>query len=349
MFDDDVHGNMPPPIEGILEQQPYAPLPSPVLEHPTQKRSPGAGRDSVAVRIVAPVLFLVLLTVAFTFVAFIIIESFPGDPIHILLGADATEEEYEAYRAESGLDRPLIVRYGRMFIGDFGTSWVTRQPVSQLLKERLPSTIKLILASLIITYIIALPLGILSAVKRGKTVDTVFNIFSVICKSVPFFWLALILLMILSLNLGLLPVAGANTWIGYIIPVFVLVFSYVGFAMQAVRATSVRAINYGNTGLNFRESGADGIGKSAIMQDAMLPSIAKSGLQLGWLAIGVVVIDTVSSLPGVGSLLMVGLMNRDMPVIFGGVMALSLCFLVAAAVFSFIITGIIYVLRLKAR
>ena len=370
----------PPPIPLATEQPPktppnnpptqepprYAPPPmpgieQPVYEHPAKQPAydqpaygqPAYGqlhkrRDSIAVRVVVPMLSLVLLTIIFTFVVFLIVDSSPGDPVRIMLGADTTDEEIEQYREELGMNEPVITRYWRSLLGDLGTSYTTGQPVSDIIKARLPSTITLILASLIITFIIALPLGILSAVKRGKAVDIIFKIFSVICKSVPFFWLSLLLVLLFSVKFMWLPVGGTDTWAGYVIPVITLVFSYVGFAMQAVRATAIRAINYGNKGLFFQESDdAYSVGKGVKVQNAMLPSIAKSGLQLSWLVIGVVVVDTISSIPGIGNMLMTGLMTRDSPVIYGGIMAFSLCFLIAAAVFSLIVAGIIFALRLK--
>lgn len=339
-----------PEPAGQQWQQPYS-YPAPEQTWQQQQQQPyGAAsqplikRESFLTRVAIPVLFMVVLALIFTFVVFVLIDTQPGDPAAILLGPGATEEELQKARSELRMDSPLIVRYSRAMIGDYGDSYMTRQPVREMVKERISTTIKLLLAALAVTLIISLPLGIASAVKRNKLVDALSGGLTMVFRSIPFFVIALATLLWFAIGLRWLPVAGVNTWQGYILPAIALGLPCTGFATKAVRATAIKVSNYGMRGLIF-----PGSTDSALqpLQDAILPSISISGLQLGWLFGGIILIEPLFAFPGVGQMLIVGIMYRDKPVILGAVMPMALCFIIIAIGLAFAVGAIVFALTPK--
>ena len=313
--------------------QPYVPLSQP------QKTG-----ESFLAKVAVPALVILILALIFSFVLFILIDRQPGDPAQLMLGGDATEAEIRELRSELRLDSPLLVRYARALIGDYGASYMTRQPVGEMVKIRIPATIKLILAGIIVTLLVSIPLGIASAVWRNRLIDALTAALSMIFRSIPFYMIAFVLLQWFAIGLGLLPVIGVDTWKGYILPSIALGLPCMGFATGIIRATALRVMSRGGQGLIFPESGS---GAAQPPQDAVLPTISVSGLQLGWLFGGALLIETVFALPGVGHMLMSGLMSRDTPVVLGAVMSLFYFMSIVTLVLVFIVAIVVFALTPK--
>ena len=341
-------GYAPPEYTPDMYGQPaYAPpLYAPPMYEPPMYGVPQKPAGSIFVRVVFPILFLILLTIVFTFVVFLIVDGSPGDPARLIAGASATEEEVAQFRRDLGLDEPMLERYFRVLTGDFGMSFLTRRPVNDDIAARLPYTLILMLGGIIVTFVFAIPLGILSGVMHNKVADVLFSIVTVICKAIPFFWIGLLLIKWFAVDLMLLPVAGIETWTGYILPIITLGFIFFGFAMQAIRASVIKARSNDGTGLFF--PGDDASERRTVLS-MILPTVAKSGLQLGWMFGGIIFVEIIFSIPAVGGYFLFGLMSRDTPAILGSIMTLSLLFIVASVIFELAISGVSCIFRAKAR
>ena len=300
-----------------------------------------ASAKSIAVSIIVPVLSMILITVILAFIIFLVVDSQPGDPVRAMLGSSATEAEIRQYNLENGLDDPLMTRFTRVLTGDFGVSMMTKRSVNEEIGNRLPYTIKLLLISLVVTLVFALPAGIFSAVMHNKFLDVFCSILSVLCKAVPFFMIGLQLIYWFSVEARLLPVSGVTTWAGYVLPVITLGFLYFGFAVQTIRATALRALNSNSGGIFLFLLNSEPY-KDASGQDTILPTIARSGIQLGWMTAGVILIEMIFAIPGVGGLLFTALSSRDIPVILGSIMTLFFCSIITALVFGILISAVIY-------
>ena len=294
-------------------------------------------------KILIPAIIMIVLLLVYTFVIFLIVTPSPESITQEMREFGASDEQIRQVITEQGLDVPLMTRYFRMLTGNFGVSLLTRQPVAAMIGERLPATFILVLASLIVSLVFAVPMGIISAVMRTRVIDTLCSAVSMLCKSFPFFWLALLMIGVFSIDLGWFPTMGSSEEIvSYVMPVFILGFSYFGFAMQAVRASTVKALGNQRAGIFFPESDNN---DGRAFQNAILPSVARSGLQTGWLLFGVIIVEGIFAMPGVGVLFLQGIMQRDTPVILGGIMALSYCFIITAAVGGLVFALITFIIR----
>ena len=237
------HFERPVTVEPV---RPYRPV--------LQQKIPG---EPFISKVAVPVLVMLLLTLIFTFIVFILIDTQPGDPAMIPLSAAVTEADLQQLRSELQLDSPLIVRYARALTGNYGLSYMTRQPVSEMIRERIPTTIKLILTGMIVTLILSLPLGIASAVRRNRFIDALTAALSMVFKSIPFYVIALVSLLWLSIGLGVLPVAGADTWKSYILPGVALGLPCMGVTTKTIRAVALKIASKGGNGLIFPETGGN--------------------------------------------------------------------------------------------
>jgi peptide/nickel transport system permease protein len=273
-------------------------------------------------------------------VVFSLIHLVPGDPIRSALGTRFDPELYETLLVRSGLDQPIVVQFfdwlGRALTGDLGVSFSTGRPVTAELGDRLPATLLLATASLLVGLIIALPAGVISAVRQGKPVDYVASTFSQIGVSIPDFWFGIMLILLLSRTFGILPpggytpitedpVAGIRALImpaltagvvtGSILTRFVR--SSVLEAMQADHVRLARA-----KGLPERY-----VLRHHVLRNAWIPVVTITGLQLATLLGGIVVVEVVFSWPGIGRLALDSVFGRDYPVLQGAVLVIATGFL----------------------
>lgn len=295
-----------------------------------------------------PVIFGVAIAV------FFLLHLLPGDPVELMLGDMAPAADREALRHALRLDLPLSTQLEEYFSGlmrlDLGTSLFLRRPVLDLLLERLPATLELALAGLIIAITLALPLGILAAKHRGRPLDTMAMSFSLIGASIPTFWLGPMLIMLFSLQLGLTPVGGRDSSISLLLPALTL-----GTALAAILARMVRSSLLEVLSEDFiRTARAKGLSETAVLLrhalgNAWLPVLTLLGLQLGSLLGGAVITETVFDWPGLGSLLVLSIQRRDIPVVQGCILLISLLYVLVNTVTDLIYAWVDPRIRLAGR
>ncbi|MCG8487947.1 MAG: ABC transporter permease [Chromatiales bacterium] len=262
---------------------------------------------------------------------FLLIHLVPGDPVDVMLGESARPADRQALRTSLGLDQPIDEQLVNYFSGlahfDLGHSLHSKRPVSELLAERIPATLELAIAALFVAVVIAVPLGILAAVERGKSWDWGAMGFSMLGVSIPNFWLGPMLILCFSLWLGLTPVSGRGGLSNLILPAVTL-----GTGFAAILARMVRSSLLEVLGEDFvRTARAKGVAELQViwrhaMRNAWLPVVTLLGLQLGALLGGAVVTEVVFDWPGIGSLMIESIQKRDYPVVQGCVLFISLMY-----------------------
>ncbi|MBI3635093.1 MAG: ABC transporter permease [Candidatus Rokubacteria bacterium] len=254
-----------------------------------------------------------------------------GDPAATMLPGDASVEELVALRKTLGLDRSLPVQYaqflGGVVSGDFGVSFRHQQPALPLVLERLPATLELAFAALVLAVAVALPLGILAALHRGGLGDMLAMGFAVVGQATPYFWMGIMLILIVSVELGWLPTSGRGSFAHLILPAITL-----GSHFAAVLARLTRTSMLEVLGQNYVTTArAKGLGERRVilahaLKNAAVPVVTLIGLQFGTLLGGAVVTETIFAWPGVGRLAVQSIFVRDYPVVQAGVFVLALSF-----------------------
>ena len=277
-----------------------------------------------------------LVVVGVATLVFLFLHLTPGDPVEALLGEHARPADREALRAALGLDRPLFEQLVGYFANlaqlDLGRSLYSQRPVAGLLWERLPATAELALAALGVALLVALPLGILAAARRGSGWDRGAMAFSLLGASIPNFWLGPLLILAFSLGLGWFPVSGREGAGSLVLPAVTL-----GTALAAILARMVRSALAETLHEEYvRTARAKGLSESAVvvrhaLRNAALPVITVLGLQLGALLGGAVVTETVFAWPGLGQLLVEAIQRRDYPVVQGTVLLISVLYVAVNA------------------
>jgi peptide/nickel transport system permease protein len=243
-----------------------------------------------------------------------------GDPVAVLLPLDAPPEQVEAFRHEMGFDRPLPVQYfyflSRAVRGDFGYSYHYRTDAMSIVLERMPATLRLTFAALLVALVVSIPAGIYAALKRGTVSDMLVRISVLLGQAVPGFWLALVLIMIFSVRLRWLPVSGAEGWKSIILPAFVAGSFSMATITRLLRCNLLETLeeNYIQTA---RGKGLPSwlIITRHALKNAAIPVITVIGLQMGWLLGGAVISEVVFAYPGMGRLAVTAISYRDVPVI----------------------------------
>ena len=268
-----------------------------------------------------------------------------GDPVLLLLPQNAGKEEFERYRKLLGLDQPLYVQYWRFATnalhGDFGKSWYADTPAFRLVLERMPPTIYLTFAGLGVALLIALPLGILAALKRHSFVDNVCTMLAVGGQAMPIFWLGIMLIILFAVRLRLLPASGYGTWQHFVMPSFTLGAFLAPITMRLVRSgvIEVMSMDY------IKTARAKGVREAMVVvkhafRNACMPVITVLGLQFGQLLGGAIVTETVFAWPGVATLTVESIRNQDFPVVQCAVILLALV-IVAVNLVVDLIVGLI--------
>jgi ABC-type dipeptide/oligopeptide/nickel transport system permease component len=252
---------------------------------------------------------------------FAIIHLAPGDPVSLTVNPGAPQSVFAAQRVRLGLDKPLPIQYlffiGRVLHGDFGQSVLTGANVTTLIGQRLPNTLALGVAALLLSYLIAMPLGVVAALRRGKLADHGAMTVAHVGMGVPDFWLGIMLVLLFSLYLGWLPSSGNDSPRSLILPTIALSAQGVAISARVMRSAMLEVL-----GQDFvRTLRAKGLPERAVLghalRNALLPSISLFGLRLGWLIGGAVIVETVFAWPGVGRLLVDSVLHRDYPVVQG--------------------------------
>ncbi len=262
---------------------------------------------------------------------FLLIHLVPGDPVDVMLGESAAPADREALRIQLGLDRPLGAQWldymGRLAQLDFGQSLHSQRPILDILRERLPATVELGLWALLITLLLALPLGMLAAVRKDTAWDRGAMGVAMLGVSIPNFWMGPLLILVFSLGLGWFPVSGRESAGSVVLPAITL-----GTALAAVLSRMLRSSLLEVLNEDFvRTARAKGLGPGRVLfrhalGNALLPMITLLGLQLGALLGGAVVTETVFAWPGLGLLTVEAIQARDYPVVQACVLLISLAY-----------------------
>lgn len=271
-------------------------------------------------------MFPVLLAV--TIIVFSIIHLIPGDPVRIALGEMSSQQAYNQMRSELGLDKPLYIQYfsflGRLLHLNLGKSIIYHEGVTKLLAAKLPNTLTLTGSALLLSYVLAIPLGILAAVKRNTIIDYISMGIAIAGVSVPSFWLGFLLISLFAIHLHWFPIAGYGGIKYLILPAVTLGFGGAAVVARMMRSSMLEVINQDYIvtakakGLRYWTV----ITKHAL-KNALIPIVTLLGLQVGWLIGGAVVIEIVFLRPGVGRLIVNSIYMRDFPVVQGVTLILS--------------------------
>ncbi len=264
--------------------------------------------------------------------AFFVMRLAPGDPARIIAGFDAPYETIIALRHELGLDRPLIVQYGRylaaLLHGDFGRSYNTRQPVLEELRWRYKNTVILAICAVAFATFLGLFLGSLTALRPYSFLDNFAMVLALLGVSAPIFWLGIVFMWVFGVHLRLLPTGGTGTFRHLILPSLTL-----GLALSAVIARMTRSCLLECLGQDYvRTARAMGFSERTViyryaLRNAFIPVVTVVGLQLGYSLAGAVLTETVYAWPGLGRLLVDAIFARDYPVVQG-------CFIFVAFTFA---------------
>ena len=251
-----------------------------------------------------------------------------GNPIHLLLDVNATERDQEILTRYLGLDKPLPVQYGiyvkNIALGDFGTSILTRRPVTEHIRERLAATVELGFVAMLLSVLIGIPLGMYSAVRRGGAMDTGARVFAVLGQSMPTFWLGLMLILFFGVVLGVLPAGGRGDFSHLILPAFTLGYFTSAAILRLTRSSMLEVL--GSDYIKFAR--LKGLHEQVVLwkhglRNALLPVVTFAVMLFVQFLGGAVVTETVFAWPGLGRLILESITTRDYPIVQAGVLVLS--------------------------
>jgi peptide/nickel transport system permease protein len=272
------------------------------------------------IRFVLSRLLQSLIALAILSVVVFVLARATGDPLHMIMPMSATEEDYANARQYLGLDRPYVEQYltfvGRAVIGDFGTSIRARRPVSEILRERLPNSLRLALFAMTVSLAMAFPLGVLAAVKKGTSLDRAAQVISVLGQSLPSFWVAIILVEFVAGRLQWLPAGGNEGFTSYILPGFTLGWFVVAGLMRLLRSGMLEVLDSEYVKL----ARLKGVAERRViwmhaLKNALIPVVTFAGIYFSILVTTAIVVETVFAWPGLGRLAYEGISSRDFPVI----------------------------------
>lgn len=264
---------------------------------------------------------------------FSLIHLIPGDPVTVMLGQEATPEVKQALRHELGLDQPLAIQYlgwlGRVVRGDLGRSLVDRTSVLDQIRLRLPATIELAIGAFLIALLIAIPAGVLSATRRGSAVDYLSTVFALGGLSLPSFWLAMLLIIVFAVKLQWLPASGyvpfsenprANLT-AMILPMFATGIRESAFLMRMLRSSMLEVLHADYV----RTARAKGLRERAVvlrhaLRNGLVPVVTSSGLIIAGLLGGLVITESIFSIPGFGRLIVDAIFQRDFITVQGAIL-----------------------------
>ena len=263
-------------------------------------------------------------------VVFFLLHLMPGDPVEIMLGESAVPALKDELRRELHLDRPVLVQYAEFLSGlprgDLGTSFRSREPVAREIARRFPATLLLASTSILVAVLVALPLGVLSATRRGTAVDYASGFAAMVSLAIPNFLLGPLLVLVFSIQLGVLPVSGYGTARHLVLPALTL-----GTGMAALLTRMVRATLLEELGKEYVTAAtARGLSRRAAvalhaLRNALVPVATVLGLSFGAVLAGSVIAETIFAWPGIGRLLIQAIDARDYPLVQGCVLVIALC------------------------
>lgn len=273
-------------------------------------------------------LWAIVVLFGITLAAFLLVHL-TGDPTALYMGPEGTKKDYEILRHALGFDRPLSEQYGRFLAhavrGDFGRSLRHQQPTLALVLERFPATVRLALASMVLATLLAIPLGILSAIRRNSLLDTCAMMFALSGQCMPTFWLGILLILVFAVHLHWVPVYGGEGALTLVLPAITLGVWAMARTARITRSSMLEVLRQDF----MRTARAKGIGEwSVVLRHALrngaIPIVTALGLELGNLLGGAIITEAVFAYPGIGRLAVEAVVNKDVPLIQ------ALVFMVAA-------------------
>jgi ABC-type dipeptide/oligopeptide/nickel transport system permease component len=266
-------------------------------------------------------------------VVFLAVRAVPGDPAQMMLGTNATAADVDALREKLGLNRPLAVQYvsymAQTLRLDLGESIRIPQPVVKLVAERLPVTGKLALTAVVIALLVSFPLGIVAALRPGGKVDGLVSVISLLGQSMPGFWIGIMFILLFARTLRLLPSSGDETAASLVMPSVTLALPLIGVLTRLVRSGLLDVLDEDYV----RTARAKGLTPRAVMwrhaiRNMLIPVITVIGLQIGTLLGGAVITERVFAWPGVGTLLLDAITNRDYPLVQAAILFITATFVI---------------------
>lgn len=264
-----------------------------------------------------------------SFFIFVILEMAPGDPAKIILGDKAPAEAVEALREEMGLNDPFMVRYVNYILnalqGDFGSSYRTHLPVFKEIMTRFPTTLALALGSIVLTVVIGVPIGVLSAVKQYSAMDNATMAGALVLASMPGFWLGTMLVLLFASKLHWLPATGADSWKSFVLPCVALMASNMATLVRMTRSNMLEVIR----AEYITMARAKGASEKIVifrhaLRNALMPIITIIGMNLSGLLGGTMIIESVFALPGLGTLAVTAVRGKDIPMVMAEVIFIAL-------------------------
>ncbi|NCB04025.1 MAG: ABC transporter permease [Clostridia bacterium] len=277
-------------------------------------------------------LLLIPVLMGVAFIIFSIMALTPGDPGRMILGENASTEAVAQLNEQLGVNDPFFVRffnyiYNAVVKLDFGTSYRTSKPVFDDVFARTPNSLLIAFNGILLATIIGIPIGILSAVKQYSAIDTFARVTAMLTAAIPPFWLGMMLIFIFSLKLGWLPSSGAASPLHFILPMITLGIPYAGSQLRMTRSTMLETIRQDYV----RTARAKGVPEGTIifkhaLRNALLPIITITATSFGGLLGGAVITETVFSIPGLGTLIVTAIRQRDTPVVLAATIFLAFMF-----------------------
>jgi peptide/nickel transport system permease protein len=257
-----------------------------------------------------------------------------GDPAEVILGEQAdrmTVQQIQEFRVKMGFDRPWFVQYasfvGKALQGDFGDSFVRHQPAFEVITDKLPATIQLASAAFVLSLLISIPLGVLSAMNPHKSIDRIATVLAIVGQSIPGFWLGILLILLFGVHLKWLPISGSGTWQHLVMPAIALAAFPIARNMRLTRSSMLDVMQRDFV----RTARAKGISEtrvvySHVLRNSLLPIVTAIGLEAGFLLGGSVITETIFGWPGVGREIVSAIGSKDFYVVQAGVIMLALIF-----------------------
>ncbi len=254
-----------------------------------------------------------------------------GDPSSVMIGDDWTTEQVAEFRHRMGFDRPWYVQYGdflsKAVRGDFGTSLRHHQPVFELIMERMPATLELAGTALLISLVISIPIGVISATRRGTWADNLVMLGAMLGQSAPVYWLGIILMLLFAVFLRWLPPGGREGFASLILPAISLASYDIARNSRMVRSCMLEVLSHDY----IRTARSKGLAERTViykhaLRNALIPVVTLVGIQLGHLLGGAVVTESVFAWPGVGRLILDGISGKDLPLVQAAVTILAMGF-----------------------
>jgi peptide/nickel transport system permease protein len=287
--------------------------------------------DAVVRYLIRRILLTIPVLIGVATLVFALIHLVPGDPAQSMLGEGASAKDVEDLRVRLGLDRPLPEQYLRfvrgILNGDLGTSFRTSQPVTTAIWERVPATVELALAAMTVALVVALPLGIVAAVRRGTAADYTAMTVALAGISIPNFWLGPMLAIVFAVSLGWLPVSGRGGLASLVLPAISLGAALAAILARMTRASLLEELRE----LYVRAARARGVSKGRAiighaLRNSLIPLVTIIGLQFGAVLTGAVITETIFAWPGVGRLLIQSIGFRDYPLVQGCILLIAVTY-----------------------